>query len=52
MDTGQKKITKNTDKSKAESDFSRQHSLKTIVSFSSFLLLSFSTSNGKYNFVQ
>ena len=52
MDNGLKIITKNTDKSKAESDFSRQHSLKTVISFSFFLLLLFSTSNDKYNFVQ
>ena len=52
MDNGLKIITKNTDKSKAESDFSRQHSLKTIISFSFFLLLLFDTSNDKYNFVQ
>ena len=35
MDSGQK-IIKNTDKSNAESDFSRQHSLKITISFLSF----------------
>ena len=40
-----------TDNSKDKSEFSKQRSLKTMIYFPFFILLSFSTSNNKQSFV-